>query len=274
MKKYIVLIGIFQFVLSGFIVAQWTPINSGLGSHNPTSMYGWYGIDAVWLGNTGGGVFRTTDNGDNWININGDMANLNVNDIRPFGTGTSMFVATEGGPFFTMDEITYTNVTSTGLTNTDINYFGIGGHNPEIYAIGTNGGGVFWGDDWAGPWIAVSNGLSGNSLIVNDLHYDSDNNVSYVAIATDDGVFFADSTLNPWTQKINGLSGVALLVKKITGLGSVNFIATHGGLFRSTDLGDNWVPMIPIQKFNTVAIIQSAVSPIGLAVLAFGVSGY
>jgi len=274
MKKYIILIGIFQFVLSGLSVAQWTPINTGLGSHNPTSMYGWDGIDVVWLATAGGGVFKTLDNGDNWININGDLANLFVNDIKPFGTGTSMFVSTEGGPFFTMDEITYTNVTSTGLTNTDINYFGYGFGNVVIYAICTDSGGVFWGNDWAGPWNAASNGLSGNSLKVNALYYAELNNAHYVAIATDDGVFFADSTYNLWTQKINGLSGAALTVKEITGLGSGNFIATHGGLFRSSDLGDNWIPMVPNHKFNTVSIVPSALSPFGWVVFAFGVNGY
>jgi len=75
-------------------------------------------------------------------------------------------------------------------------------------------------------------------------------------------------------QKINGLSGAALTVKEITGLGSGNFIATHGGLFRSSDLGDNWIPMVPNHKFNTVSIVPSALSPFGWVVFAFGVNGY
>ena len=134
MKK-IQLLFLFLFSVTS-LFAQWEQVNNGLSSHTPSSMYTMTGFDAVWLGNAGGGVFKSLDNGDNWTNINGDLANLNVNEIRPFGTGTSMFVATEGGPFFTMNETSYTNCTSTGLTNTDIHYFWFGGDDPADYAIG------------------------------------------------------------------------------------------------------------------------------------------
>jgi hypothetical protein len=274
MKKYLQSILVIQFLFSFTITAQWTPISTGLGGHTPTSMYGWPASDVLWLGTMGGGIFKSLDNGNTWNAINGNLANLNVNDIRPFGTGTSMFVATEGGPFHTMDEVTYINCTTAGLTHSDINFFWYGHNDPQSYFIGTNGGGVFLAPDFTGPWTAQNNGLSGDGLIVNDIGGYADGEVDYAVMASNDGVYFADSTLNPWTRKVNGLAGPSLKVNNLTGLGSAIWIATDGGLFMSPDLGENWNPLVPFDKFNTVSIVQTSLTRLGLAIFAFGVSGY
>ncbi|MBC8183310.1 PKD domain-containing protein [candidate division KSB1 bacterium] len=258
MKK-IQLLYLFLFSASS-LFAQWTQINNGLSSHTPTSMYAMSGFDAVWLGNAGGGVFKTIDNGDNWANINGDLTNLNVNDIRAWGTGTSMFVATKGGPFFTMDETSYTNTTSPGLTNTDINYYWFGGDDPADYAIGTNGGGIFVAPDRYGPWTAASNGLSGNGLIVNDMGGYTEDELDYAVAATDGGMYFSTDNMSTWTAENNGLSGDMLLVKKLAGLGKAVIIATHGGLFFTYEGGENWLTLVANEKFNTVLHIQISAS--------------
>jgi len=275
MKKCLVLIVVLQFILIGLVNAQWTAVNNGLGAHFPTSMYAMPGYEVIWLGKFGGGVFKTLDNGDNWNNINGDLANLNVNDIRPFGTGTSMYVSTDGGPYFTMDESTYTNCTSTGLTNTDITYFGVGGNDPQEFAIGTNGGGVFYSANETGPWSPSNTGLSGSSLFVNDICYGSNAVSTYSVMCSDGGVYVCDSTLaNPWIQKNNGLSGNSLIVNKIVSLGNLLVIATNEGAFISGDLGDNWTPLIPNEKFNTILFWPTAASPTGFLVCFFGINGY
>jgi PKD repeat protein len=254
------------------LFAQWEQVNNGLSSHAPTSMYVMSGYDAVWLGTAGGGIYKTIDKGDNWTNINGDLANLNINDIRPFGTGTSMFVATAGGPFFTMDEISYTNTTSPGLTNIDINYFWFGGDDPADYAIGTNGGGVFVGPDRYGPWTTSSTGLSGNGLVVNDMGGYSENEIDYAVAATDGGMYFSTDNMSTWTAKNNGLSGNMLLVKKLVGLGKVVIIATHGGLFLTYEVEVNWLTLVANEKLNTALITPISTSV--YRVYAFGEKGF
>ena len=56
------------------LFAQWVQVNNGLGNFQPTSMFAY--VDTIVLGTYGGGVFRTLDNGENWIDVNGDIGSL------------------------------------------------------------------------------------------------------------------------------------------------------------------------------------------------------
>ncbi len=188
------------------LFAQWVPINNGLDDYSPTAL--WPFAEDMVLGTNGGGIYKTTDNGDNWTNINGNLGNLNVKDLRAFASLTSMFVATDGGPYATLDMMNYTNCTSTGLSNTDVNYFWWGDENlGGEFMVGTNGGGVFASGDYFGPWISSNSGLSGDALIVNDLTGYSDNDVEFSVVATEGGTYWAINGATEWTAKNNGLVG-------------------------------------------------------------------
>jgi PKD repeat protein len=254
MKK-IQLLFLFLFSASS-LFAQWEQVNNGLPNTSVTSMFCW--LDTLIIGTDGGGIFKSYDNGDNWIDINGNIGNKNINDIRGGGYYKAIWVSTDGGPFSTLDHVNYDN-TGTGLTNTDINYYWLSGDNETDWAIGTNGGGLFTSQEPEGPWNASSTGLSGNGLIVNDVSGYSDDEDDHVDLATDDGVYYSTDNLATWTGIKNGLSGDALLVKRIASLGSAIFIVTRAGMYYSLELGD-WVPLIPSEKFNTMTIIPT---PIG-----------
>jgi len=271
MKRLTLQLAIILCVTSSF--AQWVPVNTGLGDYTPTTL--WSFAEDIVLGTDGGGVFKTTDNGDNWTDINGNLGNLYVNDIRGFASLTSMFVATDGGPFVTLDMVDYIDCTSSGLTNTDVNYFWWGNENMSAdYMVGTNGGGIFGSGDYSGPWAAANNGLSGDGLIVNDLGGYSDGNVEYAILASNGGTYFAVDNATDWTPVNNGLSGDALVVKRLAGIGTLIFIATHGGLYYNLDLADTWLPLIPNEKLNTVFVHASSVSPTGFMCMAFGENGF
>ncbi len=253
--------------LSVFIVfARWEQVNTGLTNTAVTSMTAW--MDTLAVGTAGGGLFQSKDNGDNWINISGDLADLNINDVRGVATPTSKTVATKAGPFFTMDQVSYTDNTSTGLTNTDINYYWFGGDGNASWAIGTNGGGIFLSADESGPWTGASTGLSGDALIINDIGGYSDEDVDFAVAATDGGLFFADSSLNPWTSKSIGLTGYALKVKRLTGIGSFILLATHGGLYYNLALSDTCMVLIADEKFNTIFLSST------FRTYVFGENGY
>jgi photosystem II stability/assembly factor-like uncharacterized protein len=269
MKKVVLQIAFLLFTTT--LIAQWVPVNNGLGGFPPTAL--WPSENTMILGTYGGGVYITYDHGDNWTEHNGDLPNLFVNDLR---THIGMVVATDGGPFATYDGITYYDCTGTGLTNTDINFFTFGNEGiTGDLMVGTNGGGLFAGDHtspWIMNWTAASTGLSGDGLIVNDgvgVHN------GWALIATEGGTYRALEGATEWTQVNNGLSGDALKVKRISGFGaSTLFIATHSGLFYSTDLGDNWIPAIPDVKLNTVFVHMSEIYPSEMVIYTFGENGF
>ena len=270
MKKSLLLL-MFLFSVSS-LFAQWTPVNDGLGVASVTSMFAY--VDTIMAGTDGNGIFKTIDNGAHWVDISGNIGNKNINQIHGAGASRVICAATDGGAFFTQDHAIYENNTS-NLTTTDVNYYYTGGSTGDKdWMAGTNGGGLFVSGDRAGPWNAANTGVSGNGLIVNDLGGYSDDDIDYAVMATDGGVYFSTDNFVTWTAKNNGLSGDALLVKKLTGLGSFVLIATHGGLFYTLDFGDTYTALIPNERFNTVFIAQSSLSPTGFIVFAFGEKGY
>lgn len=269
MKKVTLQLAVYFYATT--LIAQWVPINNGLNGFPPTAL--WPSGDALTMGTYGGGVYITYDQGDIWVDFNGDLPNLFVNDIR---THLGLLVATEGGPFATYDGTTYFDCTGTGLTNTDINFFTFGNEGiTGEFMVGTDGGGVFAGDHtspWILDWTPASTGLSGAGLTVND---GAGITGGWAMIATDGGVYRALPGETEWTPVNNGLSGDAQKVRKFGGFGGNSMlIATHGGLYSTSNIGDNWAPMIADEKLNTVLIHMSAIYPNGAMVYTFGEKGF
>ncbi len=240
--------------LSLTLSAQWQPISTGLPDFPPTTM--WPFADTVVVGTYGGGLFKSYDNGNSWIDINGDLGNLFVNKIVGHTSYTSMFVATAGDPYYTTDQVTYENCTSSGLDNTDISFFMSGDGTISLdYIIGTDGGGVFDSEDHSGPWTPFNDNLSGDGLFTNDIWGIAEGDDVFYILATEGGIFMATDT-DPWVEKNNGIAGDAISVQNIVGLGSMALIATHGGAFMTYDACETWTTVLPDEKLNTITIVQ------------------
>ncbi|MCB0807273.1 MAG: hypothetical protein KDC05_15855, partial [Bacteroidales bacterium] len=167
--------------------AQWQPVPVSGSSADVSSMF-CFGDDLM-VGTLGDGIHKTTDNGDTWENVTGNMGNLFVNDIRGGGAPTVIWAATQGGAFYTTDHQNYQNC-SNGLTQNDVRHFFFGdasSQNAE-WMIGTNGGGVFLSAELTGPWSPSNTGLSGDALIINDGAGYTDDELHYAVIGTDGGV--------------------------------------------------------------------------------------
>ncbi len=247
--------------------AQWEPLTVGTGNAPITSMYAY--ADTLFIAAYGEGIFKSTDNGTIWTDVSGDLANLNINDIRGGAAPTVTWVASDDGIFFTADQVSYANNTSTGLSNTDARYYWFG---PEDdWAVATYGGGVYTSQELNGPWNPANNGISGDGLYVNDIGGYGDGTDEYACLVTEDGVYFTEDNFASWTQKNNGLSGDALHAKELAGVGFFVMIATHGGLFATFDMGDTWYPLVDIEKFNTII---SGVYNDMVYCFAFGKKGY
>lgn len=94
MKKFLLLtLGLF---FTTALFSQWVTVNNGLPDFPPTSMFP-FG-DTMVLSTYGGGIFMTYDDGENWSDINGDLGNLYVNDIRSGETSyVNLIVSTVAG---------------------------------------------------------------------------------------------------------------------------------------------------------------------------------
>jgi len=268
MKKLVLFM--FSSFVSLCVLGQWTPIPIGTASSEAVAMAGF--ADTVMVGFAGDGIFRTRDLGNSWEDISGDLANKNINRILP-GPWPTLFVSTDNGPYFTMDQVSYINTTSTGLTNTDISLYSIGGElDISHFIVGTKGGGFFTGPELDGPWSAASNGLSGDALFINDMGGYHDGDTSTYILATDGGVYYSNDNFTSWFSRNNGLVGDQLIVTGAILLNTFSFITTEGGAFYSLDYGQNWMGVIENEKFN---LIQMQVSQSGaFSIFILGETSY
>ncbi|PIY30426.1 MAG: hypothetical protein COZ08_12970 [Bacteroidetes bacterium CG_4_10_14_3_um_filter_42_6] len=268
MKKLVLFM--FSSFVSLCVLGQWTPIPIGTASFEAVAMASF--ADTVMVGFAGDGIFRTRDLGNSWEDISGDLANKNINRILP-GPWPTLFVSTDNGPYFTMDQVSYINTTSTGLTNTDISLYSIGGElDISHFIVGTKGGGFFTGPELDGPWSAASNGLSGDALFINDMGGYHDGDTSTYILATDGGVYYSNDDFTSWFSRNNGLVGDQLIVTGAILLNTFSFITTEGGAFYSLDYGQNWMGVIENEKFN---LIQMQVSQSGaFSIFILGETSY
>jgi len=268
MKKLVLFM--FSSFVSLCVLGQWTPIPIGTASSEAVAMASF--ADTVMVGFAGDGIFRTRDLGNSWEDISGDLANKNINRILP-GPWPTLFVSTDNGPYFTMDQVSYINTTSTGLTNTDISLYSIGGElDISHFIVGTKGGGFFTGPELDGPWSAASDGLSGGALFINDMGGYHDGDTSTYILATDGGVYYSNDNFASWFSRNNGLVGDQLIVTGAILLNTFSFITTEGGAFYSLDYGQNWMGVIENEKFN---LIQMQVSQSGaFSIFILGETSY
>jgi len=269
MKKLTIQLAILLCATTLF--AQWVPVNNGLPDYPPTTLIAW--VDTVVVSTYGGGIYLTYDNGENWSEMPGTLPNLFVNSIQ-FGGGQfdAIGVSTDGGPFICVNG-GYIDCNGTGLTNNNTNWwsgYGYGGITGDA-VVGTNGDGIFVAE-YTSPFIydwAPSNpGLTGNALVINDGLVGAE----IAVLATDGGIYKAEGNETEWTPYNNGLSGDALKVNDLAF--GYYMISTDGGLYFSFDLNEDWVPVIPDEKFNVSFYMNTDISPTGFMVYAFGENGY
>ena len=268
MKKNLLL-----FVLSifaGNLFAQWTTItipNTSTAISNLNSL-----VDTVYVGFKGDGIFKTIDLGNNWTDISGNLSEKNINKIIP-GGGSILFVSTENGPFLTYDQQSYTDNTSTGLGNTDVTHYYLGGDTDDNdFCVGTNGGGFYYGPEVSGPWTAANNGLSGDALSITSMGGYSDGPDTYYMLGTKGGVYYSNDEFASWMDGNNGLSGNQLHVTGAALLSTFSIITTEGGAFFSMNYGQSWDVLFAGTKFNQLHMYPDEFG--GINIWFFGEESY
>ena len=228
---------------------QWTEVNTNLSNLQVSSMYAY--LDTLFVGTFGGGIFKSTNNGDSWTNISGDLSNLQINDIRGGAGSKIIWVSTTTGAYLTYDISTY-SFASDGVANQDISYYWFGGGDGETdWVIGTNGAGVFSSPEITGPWVEINNGLTGDALKINDITGYSDE-IEYTVLATENGLFYSQDSMRTWINASGTLTGDQLKINKVLMLGVAILVVTDAGYYATLDFGSTWIEGIPNELMNVI----------------------
>lgn len=234
---------VFLIIIPIVVNAQWVNTN-GPGAGNVRAIIS--NGSNLFAGTEGGGVYLSTDNGNNWTAVNSGLTNLNVTSLAI--SGNNIFAGTFNGVFLsTNNGINWTNV-SFGITNPVILTLAVSGS--TLFA-GANGilpgsSGLFVSTDNGANWSIANSGLT-NNVVTSIVIKGSD-----VFAATAGGVFKSTNNGASWTPANSGLTNAYKLAIN----GDNIFAATNGyGVFLSTNNGGSWTAVN--SGLNTFALHSS-----------------
>ncbi len=215
--------------------SNWTAVNNGLTIRNINDLV--VNVTGNELGDTslfaaaydyllGGGVFRSTNNGINWIAINSGLTNLEVRALAV--KDKILFAGTAGGVFRSTDNGTNWTAVNSGLITFYISSLAASGEN--LFA-GTTGGGVYRSSNNGTNWVQANNGLT--NFIVNALavapksDYQSGNKV--FAGTGWSGVFLSLNNGDSWAAVNTGMT--SSLINCLAFTEDYIFAGTDSGLW-------------------------------------------
>ena len=200
--------------------AQWKQLDVG----SPWQVWGVAVIDSTEFAGTGAGIYRSTNGGQSWTNVNSAYASCFVQKGSEIFAGCYYGVrkSSDGG-------ITWTNPDSSLTSN--IEHMVV--RDSVIYAAG---GGMFRSTDDGATWAVIQNGLgygqttvTGLTLVGTELFAST---LSGVVRSTDGG--------NSWST-VTGTGDILDATSSIAALDSTILVGWAGGIIRSTDGGNTWI---------------------------------
>ncbi len=234
MKNFLLLfcfIIVTAFFLQNEIYAQWTHTGPEGGEVRAFCASGTNIFTAPWSG----GIYRSTDGGADWTEVNNGLVDINIRVTALFAFGTNIFAGTWGsGVFLSTDNgDSWVDVNNSTTAGTYVHAFLSSG--TSIF-MGSQGGGVFRTTDNGTSWEQVNNGLL--SLDVRDLAVMD--TIIFAATWGQNKVFKSIDNGESWSQASNGIT-FPLDDPCLTVSSSNVFLGTFShGVYRTTDNGDNW----------------------------------
>ncbi len=214
--------------------AQWQKTNGISGNKvNSITMKG----ATFYAGTDTGGVYKSTDNGLNWVTSNSGLDNKNVKSLVVHNNRMVAGISNGfGGAIFLSDD----NANSWRVPKA--NYYGY------LFCLAPNGADLLAGT-WYGVAKSTDTGFTWSSLSTSGMP--SNAGVSsivtnstgiYAGVSSSSvggtGVFFSTNG-NSWAGKNSGLTNTTILSMGL--LGANLFAGTQGGgLFKSINNGSNW----------------------------------
>ena len=185
----------------------------------------------IFAGTDSSGLFRSTDNGDNWSNLG--IINYDIHSIAISSNGDIYAAAyLWGGILRSTDN--GNNWTNLGLYHFD-------------YSIAINpNGDIFVGTGAVGIWRTTDNGANWEQILfgencsgINSLIINSEGDI--FAGTIQGGTFRSTDNGNNWIQIIQGMTELQIFSLAINSSGDIFAGTAGGGVFRSTNNGNNWV---------------------------------
>lgn len=213
--------------------AQWVQTNGPEGGEIETLISSGDNIYAAMR--FGGGIFASSNKGENWRNINSNLPNSNVSQI--IKNSTYLFAATTfTGVYRSSNNGENWILANTGLSNYYIKAFAKSGEN--IFA-GTNEKGIFLSSNDGESWTPVNTGLTDlniNCILVSD---------SKIFAGTANGIFLSTNNGSTWNSIMGDLTYATIISISVNGPNI--FISalgkSNGGVFRTSNNGENWTPV-------------------------------
>lgn len=184
---------------------------------------------SLFAGTFGGGVYRSTDSGANWIAVNNGLTDLSIEALVV--DGPDVYAGTNtGGIFRSPNNGASWSAANTGLTNLTVRAFTV--HGGYIFA-GTLGG-VYRSNDNGANWSQINNGISSVDIRA---FAASGANIFAGSIG---GIYrSADNGIN-WTPVISGLTHTSVHALAFCGTNLYAGTLSFGGVFLSTNNGTSW----------------------------------
>jgi hypothetical protein len=147
-----------QFIITLSAAAQWLPVGTGGNAYSIETHNG-----ALFAGNLGGAIQRSTDHGDTWTETNTGITAAS-NWWLSSAQGI-LFCGTQFGAAFrsTDDGTTWENIGLLGAARGFIE------HNDTLYACQWYSGGVDYSTDGGATWQDTDTLIGANGLLAHDL---------------------------------------------------------------------------------------------------------
>ncbi len=205
----------------------------------------------VFAGLNGGGIFRSTDNGENWVAADSGMSAKEVINALAIidstilaGTNTGLFISTNNGGKWVQS--------TSALVKKRLNCLLVMGKN---ILAGSEFSGVLLSTNNGASWTSGTAGMADSSIVSLAV------NGSTIFAGTKNAIYRSTNNGKNWTN-VNSHSGMcfkAIVACGSTILAGTSPISSEGslGIIRSTDGGAKWVTAEPGLKYKNINFLST-----------------
>ncbi len=206
---------------------------------------------SVFAGTYGGGVFRSTDNGFTWMQLDDALLNGRfITGIAAGPTGNDVYVARDVNVYRSVDKgntwTTLTPAVIAGSTvNPDIRSIVVSPDGASIFA-GMWDGGIIGSTDNGVNWTRIGGALGDSLIKVYSLaiHANPGGGNTLFAGTLLAGLFRSMDNGATWTHADSGLEDDFIECLAMSSEGKKIFAGNRKGIFTSTDDGSNWARVL------------------------------
>ena len=234
--------------------------------------------DIMYVGAEGTGVFKSTDAGLSWMQVNNGLTlpaviSLHINPDNP----NTLYAATSSvGVFKTTDGGGIWTAVNNGLTQTFLRSMVMHPEDPNILYVGTYGagGGVFKSTNGGQSWAAADQGIEG--LTINALAIAASSPETIYAGSDFWGIYKSTNGGGDWVKVSDGLPLNGTANEEVHSLAvdpsdaNIVYAGMEDALWKTTNGGGNWAAAN--DNLNGVVVKSLAIDPATPATLYAGAS--